>query len=329
MSLLNKLPGIEGQKGWPWTEEVHAGIYGAKKQWPKISIVTPSYNQGQFIEETIRSILLQNYPNLEYIIIDGGSSDNTVEILKKYEPWISLWVSEKDSGQANAINKGIKKCSGDIFNWINSDDYLAPIALYNVATTYKKGATVAGRVLNFYNNDPSFKDIVENKGLTASDFISLKSTFHQPGVWCDLNDIKAAGKFPEHSSYYFDRIFFTSYFVRFSKVLYTNNVLVYFRYHEESKTLVIRDSKANELIDYYLTLLAKPLFKPFTKQLRSALKYQLLPEKHISDWEYKNADKRFGTRIASYLGLAFMKPGLLQTRHFFTKFKRSVLHSLN
>jgi glycosyltransferase involved in cell wall biosynthesis len=329
MSLLNKLPRIESKEGWPWTEEVNADIYKSKKQWPKISIVTPSYNQGKFIEETIRSILLQNYPNLEYIIIDGGSNDDTVNIIKKYEPWISFWVSEKDSGQANAINKGITKCTGDIFNWINSDDYLAPEALCNVASIYKKGVTIAGKVFNFYDNDPSFKDIIENKSLTAGDFISLKSTFHQPGVWCDLVNIKAAGKFPEYSSYYFDRIFFTSYFVRFKTVLYTNNVLVYFRYHQESKTLVIRDSKANELIDYYLTLLAEPLFKPFTKQLKSALKYQLLPEKHISDWEYKNADKSLAARISSYLGLTLVKPGLLQTRHFFTKFKRSVLHSLN
>lgn len=329
MSLLNKLPAVDGKKGWPWTEEVNADIYASKKEWPKISIVTPSYNQGKFIEETIRSILLQNYPNLEYIIMDGGSKDDTVEIIKKYEPWITFWVSEKDSGQANAINKGITKCTGDIFNWINSDDYLAPNALYNIALTFTKGATVAGQVFNFYDNDPAFKDIIANKELTASNFISLKSTFHQPGVWCDLNDIKAAGKFPENSSYYFDRIFFTSYFVRFKKVLYTNQVLVHFRYHEESKTLVIRDSKADELIDYYQTLLEKTRFKPFTRELRSALKYQLLPEKHISDWEYKNANKSFATRLSTYFGLAVTKPGLLQTRHFFTKFKRSVLHSLN
>lgn len=98
------------------------------KPWPKISIVTPSYNQGQFLEETIRSVLLQGYPNLEYIITDGGSTDNSVEIIKKYEPWLTYWVSEKDNGQADAIHRGFVKATGEIIGWLNSDDYYLPNA---------------------------------------------------------------------------------------------------------------------------------------------------------------------------------------------------------
>jgi glycosyltransferase involved in cell wall biosynthesis len=85
-------------------------------------LVTPSLNQGEFIEETIRSILLQGYPNLEYIVIDGGSNDGSIEIIKKYEPWLAFWVSEPDQGQADAINKGFGKSTGDIMGWLNSDD---------------------------------------------------------------------------------------------------------------------------------------------------------------------------------------------------------------
>src|ERR1700744_4102329 len=97
-SLLSELPPPpSGKTGWPWTLETNAGIYLHRKDWPKISIVTPSYNQGKFIEETIRSILLQNYPSIEYIIIDGGSTDETRDIIKKYAQWINFWVSEKDT----------------------------------------------------------------------------------------------------------------------------------------------------------------------------------------------------------------------------------------
>jgi glycosyltransferase involved in cell wall biosynthesis len=86
--------------------------------------VTPSLNQACFIEETIRSVLLQGYPNLEYIIIDGGSTDNSMEIVGKYKQWLSYWVSEPDNGQSNAINKGFARSSGEILYWINSDDLL-------------------------------------------------------------------------------------------------------------------------------------------------------------------------------------------------------------
>lgn len=104
--------------------------------WPRMSIITPSYNQGQFIEETICSVLLQGYPNLEYIIIDGGSTDGSVEIIKKYEPWLAYWESEKDRGQSHAINKGIQKASGEILFWLNSDDLCLPHSFYKVAQAF-------------------------------------------------------------------------------------------------------------------------------------------------------------------------------------------------
>ncbi|WP_341327607.1 glycosyltransferase family 2 protein [Methylotuvimicrobium sp. KM2] len=136
MSLLKELPtSTQGKKGWPWTEETPTmpPLMPNGKPWPKISIVTPSFNQGEFIEETIRSVLLQNYPNLEYVIIDGGSTDDSVEIIKKYEPWLTYWVSEKDRGQSHAINKGFERCNGDIFNWFCSDDILLPNALHRIS----------------------------------------------------------------------------------------------------------------------------------------------------------------------------------------------------
>ena len=104
--------------------------------WPKVSIVTPSFNQGHFIEETIRSVLDQDYPNIEYIIIDGGSTDDTVNVIKKYQGRLSYWESCRDRGQSHAINKGFEKCTGEIFNWLNSDDVLRPGSLRRIAERF-------------------------------------------------------------------------------------------------------------------------------------------------------------------------------------------------
>ncbi|MFZ2642488.1 MAG: glycosyltransferase family 2 protein [Verrucomicrobiia bacterium] len=99
------------------------------RPWPKFSIVTPNYNFGELLEKTIRSILLQGYPNLEYIVIDGGSTDGSVEVIRKYEKWIARWVSERDSGAEEAINKGFRAATGHLLAWIASDDYYTPGAL--------------------------------------------------------------------------------------------------------------------------------------------------------------------------------------------------------
>jgi glycosyltransferase involved in cell wall biosynthesis len=124
-------PPPEGKTGWPWTGEGEQmpNRMGDGEFWPFISIVTPSYNQGDYLEATIRSILLQGYPNLEYIIIDGGSSDGSVEIIRKYEPWIAHWESISDGGHMAGLQKGFDRCSGEIMTWLNSDDMYFPWTL--------------------------------------------------------------------------------------------------------------------------------------------------------------------------------------------------------
>ena len=131
-------PPPPGKTGWPWTEESPQlpDTMPDDSPWPRVSIITPSYNQAQFIEETIRSVLLQGYPNLEYIIMDGGSTDNSVEIIKRYAPWLTYWVSEPDRGQSHAINKGWRRATGEILAWLNSDDMYCPGAVSRVVEAY-------------------------------------------------------------------------------------------------------------------------------------------------------------------------------------------------
>jgi glycosyltransferase involved in cell wall biosynthesis len=104
--------------------------------YPKISIITPSYNQAQFLEQTIVSVLEQNYPNLEYIIIDGGSTDGSVDIIKKYEDRITYWVSEPDKGMYHALQKGFERTTGQIMGWLNSDDMLHRNSLFTLAEIF-------------------------------------------------------------------------------------------------------------------------------------------------------------------------------------------------
>jgi glycosyltransferase involved in cell wall biosynthesis len=238
-NVINDFPTAPSNKsGWPWINDsaIKSTMLSDSKTWPKISIVTPSFNQGQFLEETIRSVLLQNYPNLEYIIIDGGSTDNSVDIIKKYDQWLSYWISEKDNGQAHAINKGLERCTGEIFNWINSDDYLTAGALKIIAENIENFDAVAGAVINFDNIS---EEVIQSAELSVKKMIKGDVTviYQQPGTWVRTDKLKRLGGLNEDFHFCFDWFMLIGYLNRYPKISYVTNALVKFRLHNESKTV--------------------------------------------------------------------------------------------
>lgn len=137
--LLGALPPPPpGKTGWPWDRQTRPAVFDQNTNWPKLTIVTPSYNQATFLEQTIRAVLLQNYPNLEYIVIDGGSNDGSLQIIEKYAPWISYYQHEKDRGQSHAINMGFSLSSGNYHAWINSDDFYLEDVFHKVTISFIK-----------------------------------------------------------------------------------------------------------------------------------------------------------------------------------------------
>lgn len=206
---------------------------------PKISIVTPSYNQGQYIEETIQSVLDQNYENLEYIIIDGGSTDNTTEIIKKYDKYIKFWVSEPDEGQSHAINKGIAHCKGEIFNWLNSDDVLVPDSLDLIASEFEKDDVdiVSGK--EYFQ----FEDGREDQKAGTLIYPSLEETIYkgviyQPSTFWKLEALKPFLPVKTNLHYLMDADLWMRYLLSKGqhKVKKIDSFLVKFRIHEQSKT---------------------------------------------------------------------------------------------
>ena len=246
-------PSPSGKTGWPWTLDTPS-LPPARPDgsaWPRISIVTPSYNQGQFIEETIRSVLLQGYPDIEYFVVDGCSADQTVEVIRKYERWLTYWTSEKDRGQAHAINKGLERCKGQIFNWINSDDVLAPSALVTIALLFGDHDAVAGAVVNF--DDAGHQEIIKNliKG-------SSGESFNQPGLWLKQQNIEICGGIDQSFHFAFDWDLAMRYLACFPSVRYTDQVLASFRLHGRSKTV----SQPSQFHEEQLSVCAKIVREP-------------------------------------------------------------------
>ena len=292
---LSELPSPPpGKTGWPWTEDSAqlpdtmpdpstprqardvAGS-GQAAPWPRVSIVTPSYNQGQFIEESIRSVLLQGYPDLEYIIIDGGSTDSSVEIIRKYEPWLAYWVSEPDRGQSHAINKGLERSTGQLFNWHNSDDVLTPNSLaITVAAmvnhpdaSYVHGYNIAidsqSHILSHINNHP----ILTETGVVLDPAWSVSNLKcgGQPGCLMDRDLVVELGGVDENLHYAMD-LDLTLKLALVRPPLYVDHPVVYFRVHPNSKSRSMYEMRAKDRLIIAQRLFDQPDLPPAIKILR-------------------------------------------------------------
>ncbi|MCU4175092.1 glycosyltransferase family 2 protein [Carboxylicivirga sp. N1Y90] len=234
---------------WPNNNKVELPFYDQDIIWPKISIVIPSYNQGQYIEETIRSILLQNYPNLELIIIDGGSTDDTVNIIKKYENYITYWVTEKDNGQSDAINKGLKKCTGDLFNWLNSDDYLQPFALFYIAKEYiKNKCLVVSGLTTALTTDKTQHTIPPVKIYKDINKTIQECGFNQPGLFYSMPCIRALKGVNTNYHYAMDLDMWNRFLFTYGqeRVVKINKTIAIFRLHNNSKTSIESEKEASQ-----------------------------------------------------------------------------------
>lgn len=240
-TLTELPPPPAGKTGWPWTDETPSKqpTQPDGTPWPRISIVTPSYNQGRFIEETIRSVLLQGYPDLDYIIIDGGSRDQSVELIKKYEPWLTYWVSERDRGQSHAINKGFERSTGLVLGWLNSDDVLLPNALATVAVNLPHPDEPALIVGTAEIRDVSLTRVILVHDRTPRTFFDVFSQFDtcfpQPSVFFTREALRLAGNLREDLHYSMDLDLWLR-MTRRVPITVIDQHLSWWRAHEDSKT---------------------------------------------------------------------------------------------
>lgn len=244
VTMTNPLIPKSEKKGWPWDSEILP--FPREKQTdsllPKVTIVTPSYNQGDFLEETIRSVLLQNYDNIEYIIIDGGSTDNSCEVIQKYSQWITYWISEPDDGQASAINKGWSLATGEFITWLNSDDILLPGSLRLTVDKLMKHPDIGivyGNVIVRYE-DSAIRHrtyVLKGKPFTIDDIRRRwRNPVPQPGFLMRREVISAIGNLDEDMYFAFDFDYWVRAALSNIQMYYLPHSLAQFRVHAGSKS---------------------------------------------------------------------------------------------
>ena len=295
----------QGRHGWPWDRaaDPHPMRTPGGNAWPRVSIVTPSYNQGQFLEETIRSVLLQGYADLDYRVIDGGSTDGTRAVLEKYGPWLSEWVSEPDEGQADAIAKGFGRGDGTVMNFINSDDWFAPGAIHAAAGRLADGpglgvvygtavfTDAAGAVLRPYETRE-----FDAEALIANNFIGQPSLFHRRSVY------ESSGGLDTRWNFVLDYALWLKWAAAGVGFAHEPGITAYYRLHEDSKSCTLLRSNQDET----LRLLEAYADDP---RLGAAVRRQMPGRVHdFALWSYAQLDLAQFWRMLSRYCLTQRRP---------------------
>lgn len=226
-------------KGWPKDATLNTATYSSTINWPKISIIIPSYQQANYLEDCILSILHQNYPSIEILVADGGSTDASKDILQAYNSQLTWWVSEKDQGQSDAINKAYPQATGDIVNWLCSDDMLLPNALYAIATAFlnPEVKVVCAWSRQFYEQ----QDLGLSKSTLYVNWGELLFTSHicQPAHWWRKKIFDTLQPVNIKLHYAMDSELWISFLLQFGKnaICEIPQVVTAYRYHEGSKTV--------------------------------------------------------------------------------------------
>jgi glycosyltransferase involved in cell wall biosynthesis len=276
--------------------------------WPKISIVTPSFNQAQYLEETIRSVLLQGYPNLEYFIIDGGSTDGSVEIIKKYEPWLTYWVSEPDRGQSHAINKGWQHSTGEILGWLNSDDMLYPEALKQVAQAFKENpdaGLIHGKVITINESGAPIGTLTGGNLLLHESITTSVNPVAQPAAYITRTALNKVGVLDENLHVAMDWDLWIRIASNFPTV-HMNKSWAYFRIWPDAKGSTLTLQAYTE----HLAAVKKLFKKTPIKQIPMNVRRHALAQNYGKDALYRyETGERFNFRWHLFLSL-LLAPGL-------------------